>query len=181
MKASTIMVCPLVHLPSHLTDAERDVLRKVLLDNIRGIDRVHDKRWRRFVGGLINSDPGEVTSFINPCTRSMPAHKRWMAIERAIFDNQEGFPTFGGFRRWLKCGAELGEYQLVEGRMVFVPGSVSFDEASNDEMLEFVKRAEEFLRTPLAQRRLWRHLPPQRRADMVETLLRNPNEHEEST
>jgi hypothetical protein len=151
----------------------------VLLDNIKGIDRMHDKRWRRFVGELINSQPGEVTSFINPRTRSLPAHKRWMAIERAIFENQEGFPNFAGFRRWLKCGAGLGEYQLVGDRMVFVPGSVSFDEASNDEMLEFVKAAEEFLHTPLAQRRLWRHLPAARRAEMVETLLANPNAHEE--
>jgi hypothetical protein len=179
MKASRIMVCPTVHLPSVLTDAERDVLRKVLLDNIRGIDRFHDKRWRRFVGALINSQPGEVTDFINPRTRSLPFHKRWMAIERAIYDNQDAFQTLGGFRRWLKCGAGLGEYHLVGDRMVFVPGSVSFEEASDDEMREFVKAAEEFLHTPLAQRRLWRHLSADRRAEMVEALLANPNEHEE--
>lgn len=182
MKASKILICPQVHLPSVLTDAERDVLRKVLLDNIRGIDRLHDKRWRRFVGALINSEPGEVTEFINPRTRSMPSHKRWMAIERVIFENQDNFPPtrngFNGFRRWLKTGAGLGEYALVNGDVKFVPGSVAFDELSNDEMLEFVKAAEDFLQSPAALKKLWPHLPAARRSEMVETLLKHSQREE---
>jgi hypothetical protein len=43
-------------------------------------------------------------------------------------------------------------------------------------MREFVKAAEEYLQTPRAQRRLWPHLKAEQRADMVDTLLRNPNE-----
>ena len=179
MKLSRIMVCPTVHLPSVLTDAERDVLRKVLLDNIRGIDRFHDKRWRRFVGILINSEPGEVTEFINPRARSLPFHKRFMAIERAVFDNQDNFASLKGFRNWLKTGVGLGEYQRVGERLVFIPGSVSFDELSDDEMREHVKAAEEFLRSDKATRKLWPHLKQQQREEMVETLLRNPNEQEE--
>jgi hypothetical protein len=178
MKASRIMVCPTVHLPSALSDADRDVLRRVLLDNVRGIDAIHDKRWRRAIGCLINSEPGEVTEFWNMRTRSLPFHKRWMSIERRFFENQDGYQTLRGFRRWLKTGAGLGDYERVGKRLVFVPASVSFDEASDDEFREFVKAAEDFLRTDRAARTLWPHLKPAKRAEMVETLLANPNQHE---
>lgn len=179
MKASVIMVCPTVHLPSVLTDAERDVLRRVMLDNIKGIDAAHDKRWRRFMGTLINSEPGEVTQFLNPRTRSLPFHKRWMAIERAFFANQDGFDTLKGFRRWLKTGAGLGEYELVGGRRVFVPASVSFRDCSDDEMREFVKDAETFLRSSRAGRKLWPHLKSDQRTEMVETLLKAKHEEDQ--
>jgi hypothetical protein len=179
MKASRIMIRPLMHLASMLTDPERDVLRKVLIDNIRGVDREHDKRWRRFVGTLINSQPDEITEFINPRTRSLPFHKRWMAIERAVFENQDGFVHVRRFRDWLKTGAGWGKYEPTATGLVFVPGSVSFDEASDDEMREFVKAAEEFLHTPHAQKKLWPHLPAARRSEMVDTLLRESNQHEE--
>lgn len=178
MKLSRIMVCPQVHLPSVLTDAERDVLRKVLLDGVRGVDREHDRRWRRFVGALINSQPGEVTEFINARTRYMPFHKRWMAVERTIFENQDGFVHVRRFRDWLKTGAAWGRFEPTAAGLVFVPGSLSFDEASDDEMREFVRNAEEFLRTPRAQKKLWPHLKAKQRAEMVEALLANQNEEE---
>lgn len=178
MKASSVMVCPVVHLPTVLSDADRDVLRKVLLDGIRGIDSIHDKRWRRMVGGLINSEPGEVTEFMNPRRRSLPFHKRWMAIERAIFENQERYQTLKAFRRWLKTGADLGDYAVVSGKSVYVPASASFDDTSDDEMREFVKAAEDFLHTSRAQRRLWPHLNAAARQEMVDTLLRDPKENE---
>jgi hypothetical protein len=102
-----------------------------------------------------------------------------MAIERAVFENQEGFVHLRRFRDWMKTGAGWGRFEPTPQGLVFVPGSVSFDEASDDEMREFVRAAEEFLHTPRAQKRLWPHLSAQRRAEMVDTLLINPNEHEE--
>lgn len=179
MKVSRILIRPVVHLPSTLTDAERDVLRKVLVDGIRGVDRDHDRRWRRFVGALINSQPDEITEFVNPRTRSLPFHKRWMSIERAIFENQDGFVHLRRFRDWMKTGAAFGKYELVAGELKFVPSSLSFDETSDDEMREFVRAAEEFLQTPRAQKKLWPHLGAVKRAEMVDTLLRNPNEQSE--
>lgn len=178
MKASAIMVCPQQHLPSVLSDQERDVLRKVLLDGIRGIDDEHDRRWRRFIGILINSEPGEVTEFMNPRTRSLPFHKRWMAIEKRVYESQETFATRKGFRRWLKAGAGLGEYEAHAGRLVFVPGSLNFDECSDDEMRAFVRAAEEFLHTPLALRRLWPHISGAARQEMLETVLANPKDEQ---
>jgi hypothetical protein len=175
-KASLILVRPQQHLPSVLSDQERDVLRKVLLDQIRGIDEEHHRRWRRFIGNLINSEPDEITQFLNPRTRSQPFHKRWMAIERAVFESQERFATRKGFRRWLKTGAGLGEYEREAGRLMFVPGSVGFDECSDDEMREFVKAAEDFLHTDFATRRLWPHLKAAARQEMLDTIL-NAKEH----
>lgn len=179
MKASSILICPLQHLPTVLSDQDRDVLRRVLLEGIRGIDDEHDRRWRRFIGTLINSEPGEVTEFLNPRTRSLPFHKRWMAIEKRVYENQETFATRKGFRRWLKAGAGLGEYEAQAGRLIFVPGSVNFDSTSDDEMREFVKAAEDFLHTPLALRRLWPHVRAAARQEMLETVLADPKQQDQ--
>ena len=72
--------------------------------------------------------------------------------------------------------AGLGDYQMVAGRRVFVPASVSFHDCSDDEMREFVRDAETFLRSARATRKLWPHLKAGQRTEMVETLLHNPNE-----
>jgi hypothetical protein len=183
MKASSIMVCPVVDLKRALSDLERDVLRKVLFDGIQGIDAIHHARWKRHISRLLRSEPGEVTEFLNPRTRSLPFHQRWMAIERAIYDNQDNFPPtkagFTAFRRWLKTGADMGEYHLVGDRAVYVPASVSFDECSDDEMREFVKAAEEFLQTRIAQRKLWPHMNAKSATEMVETLLKSAEKREQ--
>jgi hypothetical protein len=178
-KASIIMVCPVVDLKAALSDHERDVLRKVLFDGIQGIDAIHDRRWKRHMTRLLRSEPGEVTEFLNPRVRSLPFHRRWMAIERVFFDNQDNFATLKGFRTWLKAGAGLGHFERAGERLVFVPGSVSFEEASDDEFREFVKDAEAFLRSPRAMRRLWPHLRSEARAEMVETLLKSAEQREE--
>lgn len=172
MKATSIMVCPVG--PLNIPDADRDVLRRWLFDCIKGIDDEHDRRWQRYMKGLLTSEPGEVTEFLNPKTRSLPFHKRWMALEKRIYENQETFATRKGFRRFLKAGAGFGEYEAQAGRLVFVPGSVSFDETSDDEMRAFVRAAEEFLHTPLALRRLWPHITAPARQEMLETLLADP-------
>ena len=183
MKTSSIMVCPVVDLKAALSDFERDVLRKVLLEGIRGIDEIHDARWRRQVRSLLNSEPGEVTDFHNMRTRSLPFHCRWMAVERVIFENTEAFPPtktgFKAFRRWLKTGADLGEYQIVGDKSVYVPASASFPECSDDEFREFVKAAEEFLHTPRAIRKLWPHMTNEEGVEMVETLLKSAQQQEE--
>lgn len=182
MKASTILVCPTVHLPSFLSDAERDVLRKVLLDNIRGVDADHDKRWRRFVGGLINAQPGEVTSFLNPRTRSLPFHKRVMTIERRVFENQDCFePTDAGrraFRNWMKVGASLAQLELAGGEPRWVPGSCSFDEMSDDEFREYHAAAVAFLRSAHALATLWPVMKPEARAKTLELLLEKQEENQ---
>lgn len=183
MKTSTVMVHTVVHLPTVLSDMERDVLRKVLLEGIRGIDAAHDKRWRRFIGGLINSEPGVITDFVNPRARSLPFHKRHMKIEKTVFENQDIFPpTKAGqrkFRDWLKVGASLARLELHGDEPKWLPGSLSYDEMSDDEMREFHEAAMDYLRSPRALRKLWPAVKSAQRLQMLETLIRNPDEQEQ--
>lgn len=173
MKTSAILICPTVPLHS-IPDAERDVLRRFWTEYVRGMDAKHDKRWRRLGRDLFNAEPGEGVELLTRKPRSLRFHRRWMAIERRIFENQDAYVHPERFRDWLKTGAGFGSYHLVNGRMKFVPSSVSFDDCSDDEMREFTEAALEFLHTPRAQRKLWPHLPSARRHEMLETLLRDP-------
>jgi len=174
-KASSILICPTVQLRT-LPDADRDVIRRFLFDHIQGMDAVNEKRWRRFWSRLMKAEPGEGIQLFSGAERSLKFHKRWMAIERRIFENQDAYVNLERFRDWLKTGAGWGTYQLVNGVMRFVPTSLSFEAASDDEMREFTEHAVEFLRSHRAQKKLWRHLKPSQRTDMLETLLAEPNQ-----
>lgn len=176
MKRTPILFYPRLQLRKELPPEDLEVARRILLQCISGMDAKHQKRWNRFWGRVFNAEPGEAFAFVPDVDRSLVFHKRWMAIERRIFENQEAFRNLDRFRDWLKTGAGWGEYRLVGERMRFVPASVNFDSASDDEMREFAAAAEEFLHTPRASRKLWPHLTPKRRAEMVEALITNPNE-----
>lgn len=178
MKASSILIRPTVQLHS-LPDAERDIIRRFWTQHVRGMDAKHDKRWRRLGRDLFNAEPGEGIELLRPKPRSLKFHKRWMAIERRIFENQDAYVHLERFRDWLKTGAGWGAYHLVNGAMKFVPASVSFDEASDDEMREFAEAAVDFLHTDRATRKLWRHLPAAKRQEMLDTLLANPREQDQ--
>lgn len=176
-KASSILICPMVNL-GHLPDAERDVLRRFWTEYVRGMDAKHDKRWRRLGRDLFRAEPGEGIELYRRKPRSLKFHKRWMAIERRIFENQDAYVQLERFRDWLKTGAGFGSYHLVNGVMKFVPSSVSFDDCSDDEMREFTEDALGFLHTDRATRKLWRHLPAAKRQEMLDTLLADPQQHQ---
>jgi hypothetical protein len=174
-KPSSIMVCPMVPL-RQLSDADRDVLRRVLFDNIQGVDAKHNARWRRWWGRLFNAEAGEVQHIQALTERSMAFHGRHMAIEQRLFDVQDAFVNQDRFRDWLKTGAGWGEYKLVGERTKFVPASLAYEKCSEDEMREFHTNMVDFLHTPRAQRRLWPHLGAQARADMLESALADRKE-----
>ncbi len=177
-KPSTILVCPVVPL-RQLPPQEVDVIRRFLFENIRGANDVHDKRWRHLWGRFWRAEPGEVFELLNKADRSLPFHGRWMAIEQRIFDNQDAYVHQERFRDWLKTGSGFGTYHLVDGKMKFVPASVSYEKCSDDEMREFAAAALDFLHTDRALRKLWPHLPRAKRQDMLETVLRDPTRESE--
>lgn len=177
-KASSILICPMVPL-RQLPPQEVDVIRRFLFDHIRGMDARNEKRWRRLWARIWAAEPGEGLQLFNGAERSLRFHRRWMAIERRIFENQDAYVHLDRFRDWLKTGAGFGTYQLVNGVMRFVPASLSYEECSDDQMREFAEAAMDFLHTDKALKKLWRHLPAARRQEMVETLLRDPKEQEQ--
>ena len=164
-----------------IQDQERDVIWRFLTEHLRGINEQMHARWARWWRRLWKMDDDEAAMLYIDVPRSLRFHKRWMAIEDRLFLNQDYFGNKKAFRLWLKTGAALGEYFLGKNRfgadcMVFVPASVQFEDCSDDEMREFCADAIEFLRSERAQRKLWPHLQPEQRADMVEVLLVNPKD-----
>ena len=131
----------------------------------------HYKRWKRFWGRFWNAEPGEVFHLLDMVDRSGPFHRMHMAMEQSLFDRQDRFTNPEMFRLWLKTGAGWGDYTVVGSRTKFVPRSTSYDQCSDHEMREIHEKMVTFLRTPLAQRRLWPHLDADRRTDMVESIL----------
>ena len=130
-------------------------------------------------GQIWNSEPGEGRQIFDGKERSLRFHRRWMAIEGRIFENQDRYVNEDRFRDFVKTGAGFGAYTLVNGVMRFVPSSLSYEQCSDHEMREFVEHAVAFLRTDRALRKLWRHLPSARRLEMLEALMADPKQHEQ--
>lgn len=179
MKASAVLVKlhrPLRFLPGPLVEA----LSRICFGWIKGVDAVHDKRWRSLLSSLFHSkDPQPVLQFYPVVDRSGRYHRRHMAIEGRIFELQDGFLQREAFRIWLKTGACWGHFEAHAGALVFVPDSVSYDDASDAEMREFHEAAMTFLRTPYALETLWPAVKPLERIQMLEAALRDPDGEEE--
>lgn len=176
-RPADILICPVESL-GYLTDAERDVLRRVLFQKIRGMTRDHDARWRRLWGDLMNAKPGEGFKLFRVEERSGPFHRRHRAILERLFQNQDRFTNIERLHDWLKVGAGYVVWNEKTGKAV--PRSTSFPETSEDEMREAHAAMVAFLRTERAQRFLWRHLrrKPALMAEMVEAILSDQQEHD---
>lgn len=172
-KPSTILVNPVTEL-NRLPLAERQIVSRFLFDCVRGLDAQHDKRWRRLWNRMWRAAPGEVFHLELLQDRCGPFHRMHMGMEQRLFEAQERFTHFERFRDWLKTGAGHGRYEIVAGRMKFVPASTSYEACSDDEMRELHGQMLEFLHTPRAQRRLWPHLDAEHRAQMLESVLNPP-------
>lgn len=174
-RPADIMICPVEPL-GYLTDAERDVLRRVLFHKIRGMTRDHDARWRRLWGDLMNAEAGVGFLLFRVEERSGPFHRRHRAILERLFQAQDRFAKLERLHDWLKMGAGYVKWDEKTGKPV--PRSTSFPETSEDEMREFSRDMVDYLRTERAQRFLWRHLKPKARGEMVEAILSDPQEHD---
>lgn len=161
---------PVERMPEH----ELAIVRRFLFDGIRGLDEKHDKRWRRIWLRIIKAEVGEVFHLESVVGRSGLFHRFHMAMEQRLFDRQERWSKLEHLRNWLKAGAGWGDYALASGRMKFVPRSTSYEACSDNDMREIHESMIAFLRTPYAQRRLWGHLTPAQRSEMLEGIVEPP-------
>lgn len=171
MKSTSVLVqlnAPLRNLPPNVIGA----LEMVLFTWIRGMDERHDARWRRLWKRLFHATEARpsLQAWID-VERSRPFHARWMAIEKELFSQQDGFYSLGGFREWLKTGAAFGHYEASAGALVFVPSSLNWEDCSDDEMREFTQDALTFLRTAAALATLWPLVRENQRGEMLEAAL----------
>lgn len=178
MKQSAILVMltePMEALPV----AEREAVSRFLFRRVRGLNPEHQRRWGRFWKRLIE---GECAEFYPVVGRSLAFHRRHMAMETSLFEEQDGFaPTAAGrrwFRNWLKVGAALVHLELKGDAANWVADSFSFDALSDDEAREFHEAAIDFLRSPRALKRLWPAVKADQRLQMLEAALADPNQNE---
>ncbi|MGE4243691.1 hypothetical protein [Ramlibacter sp.] len=173
--ASPILICPRVDLRA-IPDADRDVLRRLVTQYVTGADRDHDREWRRLWRDLERAEPGECTQLYRSESRDGPFHRRHRCILANLLANVEGFANEDALHDFLKV--KCWHVDWKNGKPT--PASTSFDECSEARMRKFNRRLVDLLHTPAIQRTFWPAINSAQRAEMVELVLRNPNDQQET-
>jgi hypothetical protein len=171
-----------------LPEAEKDVVRRFLFEHVQGLNRQHQKRWMRLWGRIFNAGPDELHQLMDGEEREGRYHRMHRAVLTRLFESQERFPNEERLHDWLKVAVgyvDWAESRRVPGLLVPIPKSTAFGKCSEVEIRELHRDMEDWLRSSAyAQRRLWRHLKPTARAEMVEHCLTwrpDPQQESETT
>lgn len=157
---------------AEITEAEREVVRRVLFGTIDGLGERGKRQWRRFFNTVLRLTPGELVDIRTHKERSGPFHRRHMLMETRFFQGQERFEEFEQFRNWLKVGAgHCDWFPGPTGGVVPVPKSIEFARLEEADMRELHNAMVHFLRTPHAIKTLWPKLPESQRHEAVEALM----------
>lgn len=157
---------------TQITQEERDIASRVLLGKIDGLGEKGRKQWRGFLNRLFKLEPGEMVDIKTHQERIGRYHRKHMALEQAVFDGQEKFEDFEGFRTWLKVGSGFVDwYPGPKGGVIPVPRSISYSKLEQLEMEEVHKKMVTFLREGHAQKVLWPHLNEVARVEMMESIF----------
>lgn len=155
-----------------LSEEDKAVARRVIFGIVDGLGEKGRKQWRRLWNGLLRLEPGEMVEIKTNQQRLGWYHRKHMALEAALFESQERFENFEGFRDWLKVGAGHCEwYPGPRGGVFPVPKSTSYAKLEQADMEKFHDEAVAFLRSDHAGRTLWKHLDQPGRIDMIEGIL----------
>ncbi len=143
-----------------LAEPAAGVVRRFLFEFFAGATEKDTKAWRRFWRAMNEAGSGEYFSIKLERQRSGPNHRKHMGMISAVFNAQERVKDFKQFRMWLAVGAGFCDWMAGPSGGVFpVPKSISYDECSEEEALEFHDAAKEFLRTEHAAKYLFPDSP----------------------
>jgi hypothetical protein len=158
--------------PVEVSEEHKAIARNVLFGIIDGLGEGGRRQWRRFFNRLMRLEPGEMVSVMTHQERLGWYHKKHMKLEQTLFEHQERFDNFKGFRNWLKVGAGHCQwYPGPKGGVFPVPDTISYTKMEQGEMETFHANVVEFLRTEHAGKTLWKHLAQPARIDMIESIL----------
>ncbi|WPB58620.1 DUF1367 family protein [Xylophilus sp. GOD-11R] len=163
--------------PVEISESDRAVARRVIFSIIDGLGGTGRRQWRRFWNRVFKLEPGEMIDIKTHQARLGWYHRRHMALEQMLFESQDKFEDFDAFRTWLKVGSGFVDwYPGPKGGVIPVPRSISYSKLEQGDMEKFHGDAVNFLRTEHAGKTLWNHLRPERRSEMVESILGSFNE-----
>ena len=158
--------------PTEIAEADRIIARRVIFGVVDGLGETGRRQWRRFWNRIFKLEPGEMVELKTNQARLGWYHRKHMALEQALFEAQDKFENFKGFRDWLKVGAGHCQwYPGPKGGVFPVPDSTSYAKLEQGAMEQYHADAVEFLRTEHASKTLWKHLTPVQRMQMLETVL----------
>ncbi len=155
-----------------ITPADAEAARRVLFGLVDGLGDHGKKQWRRFFNMLKRLEPGEMVSIVTHKERLGWFHKKHMKLEQRLFEAQEKFDEFEGFRTWLKVGSGFVTWHPGPwGGVIPVPKSISYAKLEQGDMEQVHADMVAFLRTDHAGKTLWKHLSVPQRIEMIEGLL----------
>lgn len=169
MKASPILICAAGDM-RFLPEQDRQVLRRVFTQELRGADRQHQQRLLRMVGDLLSLRAGEGMQLYRAQERSGPFHRYHRAVLSSLFARQERFASERTLHDWLKLQCWFVEWAAGYP----VPKSTDFDSCSEEEIREFNAALKDLLHQPDVQAHFWAHLPQRLRDEQVEAILTAP-------
>lgn len=154
-------------------EKDAEAARRVLFGQIDGLSEAHRKSWRSLWNFLLKrAEPGEMVEIKTHRERLGWYHRKHMLMEQRMFEAQERFENFKQFRVWLKVGAGYVDWLPgPKGGVIPVARSLSYAQLEQDAMERVHADMVAFLRTDHAQKTLWAHLTPAKRAEMMEALL----------
>lgn len=169
MKASPILICATGDM-RYLQEQDRQVLRRVFTQELRGADRQHQQRLLRMVGDLLSLRAGEGMQLYRAQERSGPFHRYHRALLSSLYERQERFTREEMLHDWLKLRCWFVEW--VAGCPT--PKSTDYDTCSEDEIREFNAALKDLLHQHEVQHHFWPHLPQRLRDEQVEAILTAP-------
>lgn len=160
-----------------IPEQDAAVARRVIFGIVDGLGERGRRQWRRLWRRIMALEPGEMIEVSTLQQRLSWYHRKHMALEQALFESQDRFENFKGFRDWLKVGAgHCDWYPGPKGGVFPVPKTISYSELEQGAMEKFHGDTVEFLRTEHAGKTLWKHLSGCDRITMIETILTGFNE-----
>lgn len=157
---------------AEVSEEDKAVARRVIFGIVDGLGDRGRKQWRRLWNNLLRLQPGEMVELRTNQQRLGWFHRKHMALETRVFESQDRFENFEGFRDWLKVGAGFCDwYPGPRGGVFPVPRSIAYPKLEQAEMEQFHADAVEFLRSDHAGKTLWKHLDQPARIAMIEAIL----------
>lgn len=157
---------------AEVSEEDKAVARRVIFGIVDGLGDRGRKQWRRLWNNLLRLQPGEMVELRTNQQRLGWFHRKHMALETRVFESQDRFENFDGFRDWLKVGAGFCDwYPGPRGGVFPVPRSIAYPKLEQAEMEQFHADAVEFLRSDHAGKTLWKHLDQPARIAMIEAIL----------